>query len=158
TLRGLAADHTLVLVNGKRYHKTAFVGLFGTRGKGNSGTDLNSLPEESIDRVEILRDGASAQYGSDAIAGVMNIILKKNTGHLSFNAGYAVYDDDEFNAYKTRATNSYYYSNPLDGSTFAASLDYGIAAGKKGGYINFAANFLTQAKTFRQVADTNVST
>jgi iron complex outermembrane receptor protein len=158
TLRGLAADHTLVLVNGKRYHKTAFVGLFGTRGKGNSGTDLNSLPEESIDRVEILRDGASAQYGSDAIAGVMNIILKKNIGHLSFNAGYAVYDDDQFNAYKTRATNSYYYSHPLDGSTFATSLDYGIAAGKKGGFINFAANFLTQAKTFRQVADTNVST
>ena len=78
TLRGLGPDQTLVLINGKRRHQTAFVAVFGTRGRGNSGTDLNAIPISSIDRVEILRDGASAQYGSDAIAGVINIILKKN--------------------------------------------------------------------------------
>lgn len=77
TLRGMGPDQTLVLINGKRRHQTAFVSVFGTRGRGNSGTDLNAIPQSSIDRIEILRDGASAQYGSDAIAGVMNIILKK---------------------------------------------------------------------------------
>lgn len=69
TLRGLGPDQTLVLINGKRRHQTAFVGVFGTRGRGNSGTDLSALPINAIERVEILRDGASAQYGSDAIAG-----------------------------------------------------------------------------------------
>src|SRR6201996_630916 len=72
TLRGLGPDQTLVLVNGKRRHSTAFVSVFGTRGRGNSGVELSSIPVSSIDRVEILRDGASAQYGSDAIAGVIN--------------------------------------------------------------------------------------
>ncbi|MEJ0080632.1 MAG: TonB-dependent receptor plug domain-containing protein [Puia sp.] len=67
SLRGLGYDQTLVLVNGKRRHLAAFVNEFGTRGRGNSGTDLNAIPEAAIDRVEILRDGASAQYGSDAI-------------------------------------------------------------------------------------------
>ena len=158
TLRGLGPDHTLVLINGKRWHKTAFVGLFGTRGKGSSGTDLNAIPEDAIDRIEILRDGASAQYGSDAIAGVINIILKKDVHHLSLNAGYGVYDDQKFNAYNTRATNNYYYSHPLDGSTVSLGLNYGLPVGTNGGYINFSADFLKQAKTFRQVADTNVIT
>src|SRR6476661_2536448 len=67
TLRGLGPDQTLVLVNGKRRHQTAFVSVFGTRGRGASGTDLGAIPVSSIERVEILRDGASAQYGSDAI-------------------------------------------------------------------------------------------
>ena len=80
TLRGLGPDQTLVLVNGKRRHQTAFVAMFGTRGRGNTGTDLNAIPAGAIDRVEILRDGASAQYGSDAIAGVLNIITKKFEG------------------------------------------------------------------------------
>src|SRR5215211_5678818 len=78
TLRGLGPDQTLVLINGKRRHQTAFVSVFGTRGRGNSGTDLNAIPIGAIDRVEILRDGASAQYGSDAIAGVINLVLKQN--------------------------------------------------------------------------------
>ncbi|MDB5142854.1 MAG: iron complex outerrane recepter protein, partial [Mucilaginibacter sp.] len=64
SLRGLGFDQTLVLVNGKRRHLSAFVNEVGTRGRGNSGTDLNAIPEAAIDRVEILRDGASAQYGS----------------------------------------------------------------------------------------------
>jgi iron complex outermembrane recepter protein len=79
-LRGLGSDQTLVLMNGKRYHTTALVNLFGARNRGNTGTDLNTIPLLAIDRVEVLRDGAAAQYGSDAIAGVMNIGLKKRKG------------------------------------------------------------------------------
>mgnify|MGYP003704832465 CR=1 FL=1 len=82
TLRGLGPDQTLVLINGKRRHSTALVALFGTRGRGNSGVDLNGFSQSSVDRIEILRDGASAQYGSDAIAGVMNVILKKKKYYI----------------------------------------------------------------------------
>jgi iron complex outermembrane recepter protein len=80
SLRGLGSDQTLVLVNGKRRHTTALVNLFGARNRGSTGTDLNTLPTLGIERVEVLRDGAAAQYGSDAIAGVMNIVLKKDEG------------------------------------------------------------------------------
>ena len=76
SLRGLGPDQTLVLINGKRRHQSSLINVFGTRGRGNTGTDLNALPAAAIERIEILRDGSSAQYGSDAIAGVMNIILK----------------------------------------------------------------------------------
>lgn len=79
-LRNLGSDQTLVLVNGKRHHTTALVNLFGARNRGNTGTDLNTIPVLGIDRVEVLRDGAAAQYGSDAIAGVMNIALKRDKG------------------------------------------------------------------------------
>src|SRR6201992_1227963 len=87
SLRGLGFDQTLVLVNGKRRHLSAFVNEVGTRGRGNSGTDLNAIPEASIARIEILRDGGWAQYGSDAIAGVINIILKKNVKHFNLSVG-----------------------------------------------------------------------
>ncbi|HEX2120008.1 MAG TPA: TonB-dependent receptor, partial [Thermoanaerobaculia bacterium] len=80
TLRGLGPDQVLVLVNGKRRHTSSLVYIFGSRARGNVGTDLNTIPVSAIERVEILRDGASAQYGSDAIAGVINIVLKKDTG------------------------------------------------------------------------------
>ncbi len=77
-LRGLGTDQLLVLVNGKRRHTTALVNVLGNRGLGNVGTDLNTLPSLGVERVEVLRDGAAAQYGSDAIAGVMNINLKSD--------------------------------------------------------------------------------
>ncbi len=158
TLRGLGPDQTLVLINGKRRHQTAFVALFGTRGRGNSGVDLNAFPQSAVDKVEILRDGASAQYGSDAMAGVINLMLKKDTNHWSINAGWSGYDDTKYNSYKTRATKRYVYSNPIDGGTFAFSANNGVKIGKKGGFINVSFDFLNQAKTFRQVADTNVMT
>jgi iron complex outermembrane receptor protein len=79
-LRGLGPDQTLVLINGKRRHNVALINLFGARARGNTGTDLNSIPALAIDRVEVLRDGAAAQYGSDAIAGVINIQLKNSLG------------------------------------------------------------------------------
>ena len=75
-LRGLAPDQVLVLVNGKRRHTTALINLNGSQGRGSSPVDLNAIPIASIQRIEVLRDGASAQYGSDAIAGVINIVLK----------------------------------------------------------------------------------
>jgi iron complex outermembrane recepter protein len=78
TLRGLTPDQTLVLVNGKRRHNGALVNINNSIGRGSAGVDLNAIPATSIDRIEVLRDGAAAQYGSDAIAGVVNIVLKQN--------------------------------------------------------------------------------
>lgn len=157
TLRGLGPDQTLVLVNGKRRHQTAFVAVFGTRGRGNSGTDLNAIPESSIDRVEILRDGASAQYGSDAIAGVINIILKKDVNHLNITTGYAGYYDHKYNTYFSRDLKQYEYANPIDGNTVTVGANYGLPLGKHGGFINLSGNFLKQGKTFRQVGDTDLT-
>lgn len=78
TLRGLGPDQVLVLVNGRRRYNTALLNVNGTVGRGSVGTDLNSLPPEAIERIEVLRDGASSQYGSDAIGGVINVVMKKN--------------------------------------------------------------------------------
>jgi iron complex outermembrane receptor protein len=78
SLRGLGPDQVLVLVNGKRRHTTALLNINGTVGRGSVGTDMNVIPVAAIERIEVLRDGAAAQYGSDAIAGVINVVLKKN--------------------------------------------------------------------------------
>ena len=78
-LRGLGPDQALVLVNGKRRHTSALINVNGTPGRGSVGTDLNASPAFALNKIEVLRDGASAQYGSDAIAGVMNLQLKKDT-------------------------------------------------------------------------------
>ncbi|WP_314374691.1 TonB-dependent receptor [Sphingomonas paucimobilis] len=89
TLRGLSADQTLVLINGKRYHRSA---LLGTRGA--QAPDLASIPSLAIKRIEVLRDGASAQYGSDAIAGVINIILDDAPGMEAFGQFSQYYAGD----------------------------------------------------------------
>ena len=88
-LRGLAPDQVLILVNGKRRHLSGQLNVNGSMGRGSSAVDLNTIPVAAIERVEVLRDGASAQYGSDAIAGVVNIVLKGagQGGSLSVNAG-----------------------------------------------------------------------
>ena len=78
TLRGLGPDQLLVMVNGKRRHASALVNANNTVGRGSSGVDLNAIPASAIDSIEILRDGAAAQYGSDAIAGVINMVLKSD--------------------------------------------------------------------------------
>lgn len=155
TLRGLGPDQSLVMINGKRRHQTALVSVFGTRGRGNSGTDLNAFPAAAIDRVEILRDGASAQYGSDAIAGVINLILKKNTGEFSFNAGYSGYYDKKFNPYFKKELNQYVYEKALDGQTFAADVNYGFGLGKEGSFVNLTLQYLDGGKTYRQSLDQN---
>jgi len=158
TLRGLGPDQTLVLINGKRRHQTAFVALFGTRGRGNSGVDLNGFPEAAVDRVEILRDGASAQYGSDAMAGVINLILKKDVNHLTVNAGWSGYYDHKFNSRNFNEGNQYYSGNAIDGGSFTLSVNNGIPLGKNGGFINISADVLTQAKTYRQTDTANWQT
>ena len=158
SLRGLGYDQTLVLVNGKRRHLAAFVNEFGSRGRGNSGTDLNSIPEAAIDRVEILRDGASAQYGSDAIAGVINLILKKDVNKLLAVAGYSGYADHKYNTLNNVDPSQYYTGKQFDGQSFTLGLNYGLPIGKNGGFINIGANLLTQEKTFRALPDTNWTT
>jgi iron complex outermembrane recepter protein len=158
SLRGLGFDQTLVLINGKRQHLSAFVNEVGTRGRGNSGYDLNAIPEASIDRIEILRDGASAQYGSDAIAGVINIILRKNVNHLNINIGGSAYDDHKYNTLNAVDPSQFYTGSQLDGKTISVGMDYGLPIGQRGGFINVGANFLSYGKTFRAVPDTNIST
>ncbi|MEY4050732.1 MAG: hypothetical protein RL262_1566, partial [Bacteroidota bacterium] len=156
TLRGLGPDQTLVLINGKRRHSTALVGLFGTRGRGGSGVDLNGFPMSAVDRIEILRDGASAQYGSDAIAGVMNIVLRKNTNEWNITTGMAGYYDKKFNTNQFKDNKDYLYSGPIDGVTKSVSANRGFDIGKKGGFINLSLDVLDQGKTFRQAASSNI--
>ncbi|WP_043931741.1 TonB-dependent receptor plug domain-containing protein, partial [Xanthomonas citri] len=90
-LRGLSPDQVLVLVNGKRRHTSSLLNLNGTIGRGAAAVDLNTIPVAAIARVEVLRDGASAQYGSDAIAGVVNIVLKGAEKGGSLQAGFGQY-------------------------------------------------------------------
>ncbi|MYM86127.1 TonB-dependent receptor [Rugamonas sp. FT82W] len=101
-LRGLGSDQTLVLVNGKRRHTTALVNLFGARNRGNTGTDMNTIPLLAIKDVQVLRDGAAAQYGSDAIAGVIDIGLKKSKGCEAV-AGFSEYSKRDGKNYMTSA-------------------------------------------------------
>ncbi|MBT8219810.1 MAG: TonB-dependent receptor [Bacteroidia bacterium] len=100
-LRNLGPSRTLVLINGKRKNQSALVYVNDTPGKGEVGTDMKSIPAAAIERIEVLRDGASAQYGSDAIAGVINIILKDggNDGVVNFETGATTQGDGfQFNA------------------------------------------------------------
>ncbi|QDA61322.1 TonB-dependent receptor [Hymenobacter jejuensis] len=138
TLRGLGPDQTLVLVNGKRQHQSALVNLFGTRGRGNTGTDLNVIPAASIERIEILRDGAAAQYGSDAIAGVINIVLKSSVKELTANVNYGAYDA------KYRRDDK-----KFDGGNFNANVNYGVGIGDKGGFINATLDYNQREHTQR---------
>ena len=85
TLRSLGPDQILVLVNGKRRHQQALVNVQQTIGRGSAGTDINAIPMSAIQRIEVLRDGAAAQYGSDAIAGVINIVLKNQTNETQLS-------------------------------------------------------------------------
>ena len=97
TLRGLSPDQTLVLVNGKRRHANAVLNVNNSIGRGSAAVDLDTIPEAAIERIEILRDGAAAQYGSDAIAGVVNIILKSNAsgGRAELTGGITEEGDGE---------------------------------------------------------------
>ena len=125
-LRGLGPDQTLVLINGKRRHTSALVNVNGTPGRGTVGTDLNAIPAFALSRIEVLRDGASAQYGSDAIAGVMNLQLKKDTGKLTGQFNYG--------GYLTPAAND--HTGNYDGQQFQVDLNYGNKIGKRGGFYN----------------------
>lgn len=96
TLRGLGPDQVLVLVNGKRRHKSALIHVNTSVGRGTAGVDMNTIPVSAIKRIEVLRDGASAQYGSDAISGVVNIVLKDGyDGKITATAGQLYEEDGE---------------------------------------------------------------
>ena len=117
TLRGLGPDQVLVLINGKRRHPGALVHVNGSIGRGSTGVDLNAIPASAIQRVEILRDGAAAQYGSDAIAGVINIVLKsgKTPLNVAFKGGMTSHSDGEL----IDASAGYGWSLGGGGSLFA---------------------------------------
>ncbi len=95
TLRGLGPDQTLVLINGKRRHQASLIHINTSVGRGTAGTDMNAIPASSIKRIEVLRDGAAAQYGSDAIAGVINIILKDDTEGGKVAVSYGEYSEGD---------------------------------------------------------------
>ncbi len=159
SLRGLGPDQTLVLVNGKRRHQSSLVNVFGTRGRGNTGTDLNAIPASSIKRVEVLRDGASAQYGSDAIAGVINIVLKDRSEGVTGGVTYGAYSTAIGKDYEQEAGDVLYNidgknrldgeDKSFDGNTVKFDLNYGAALGEKGGFANFTIESLSKDRTLR---------
>lgn len=131
SLRGLGPDQVLVLINGKRRHNSSLVNVNGTFGRGSVGTDLNAIPSGAIKRLEVLRDGAAAQYGSDAIAGVINIVLNDNVNELTLNMTTGANFSENANG----------QTGGVDGETINISANYGLAIGDNGGYINFTGDF-----------------
>jgi len=143
-LRGLGPDQVLVLLNGKRRHTSSLVNINGSPGRGSVGTDLNAIPAFAIERLEVLRDGASAQYGSDAIAGVINVIMKRNTKNLTaaITAG----------AFNSSGSND--HSGGWDGGKYQLDLNYGTNLGNNG-FINFTGSLLNRDDTGRARATTS---
>lgn len=140
SLRGLGPDQVLVLVNGKRRHTSALVNINGTFGRGTVGTDMNSIPMAAIERIEVLRDGAAAQYGSDAIAGIINVVLKRNTPlTVSSTFGQSI----------SRTLGN----NFNDGKTFQFDVSKGFSLGSKG-FINVTGQYLRRDATNRGGPDT----
>ena len=129
TLRGLGPDQVLVLVNGKRRHKSALLHVNSSVGRGTAGTDFNAIPAAAIERIEVLRDGASAQYGSDAIAGVINIVLKNDVN--------------------TRDANIYWgQTYEGDGDTWIGNGNYGMEVGDSG-FLNLTVEWRDRYRTNR---------
>lgn len=133
TLRGLSPDQMLVLVNGKRRHSQAQINIQQSVGRGSSGTDINAIPLVAIERVEVLRDGAAAQYGSDAIAGVINIVLKNRSEGTELQASYG-------------------QSKAGDGNTADLNVNTGWTIGE-GGYFNLSLQSLRRQQSNRAGLD-----
>ncbi len=158
SLRGLGPDQTLVLINGKRRHQSSLVNVFGTRGRGNSGTDLNAIPVSAIKRIEVLRDGASAQYGSDAIAGVINIVLKDDTDGVTGGITYGAYSTAIGEGWAEKTGETLYNvegknrldgkNKRFDGETTKLDLNYGVKVGEKG-FMNFTTELMSKENTLR---------
>jgi iron complex outermembrane receptor protein len=139
TMRGLSPDQSLVLVNGKRRHKTALVNRLGSGVQGGSSPiDLNAIPANAIQRMEVLRDGASSQYGSDAIAGVVNIRLKEEPLDPTIETRLGGYITEP-------------YSN--DGTTYSVRPSFGVPLGDEGGFLNFFGEFRLRTPTNRAGPD-----
>ncbi|MEX0272783.1 MAG: TonB-dependent receptor, partial [Flavobacteriaceae bacterium] len=138
SLRGLGPDQVLVLINGKRRHTTAIINVNGTVGAGSVGTDMNAIPAAAIQRIEVLRDGAAAQYGSDAIAGVINIVLKKSTKEL----------DLSLTSGANFSKNGNQFDGGSDGEKFQLDANYGLPIGDRG-YIKFTGSLSTREPALR---------
>jgi iron complex outermembrane receptor protein len=167
TLRGLSPDQTLVLINGKRRHVAALLNINGTVGRGSAAVDLNLVPGLAISRIEVLRDGAAAQYGSDAIAGVINIQLKNAShgGRASVTYGkYITTVNDVANLTGLQLTggqpqldptdNRYFLGNyngdrrAHDGTSITSGVNFGIPLGPKG-YVNATVEYRYREATNR---------
>jgi len=136
TMRGMSPDHTLVLLNGVRYHRTALIHTFAFgMAAGSTGVDLNTLPSSAIGRMEVLRDGASSQYGSDAIAGVVNVVLKEDFAPY-LTADYGQYNTADF---------------PTDGRIVNVNAGYGLKLGR--GTLGLFGEYRYREPTNRAYAD-----
>mgnify|MGYP002525953419 CR=1 FL=1 len=133
-LRGLGPSRTLVLVNGKRKNASSFIYINDTPGKGEVGVDMKSIPTAAIERVEVLRDGASAQYGSDAIAGVINVITKRNVDYTEIN----------LSAGQTAGS----HKNAGDGQHIGANVNHSLSIGDNGS-VNITVSYNDQKETNR---------
>jgi iron complex outermembrane recepter protein len=164
TLRGLAPDQVLVLVNGKRRHISSLLNLNGSVGRGSAGVDMNTIPPLAIERIEVLRDGAASQYGSDAIAGVINIQIKKREGgraQASFGKYITTMEGVAQVASSSLTTGT--ADNPVitftgedrrrrDGDTYTFASNIGLPVGDSG-YLNFTAEYKDRSPTNRSGAD-----
>ena len=131
TMRGLSPDHTLVLLNGKRRHHTALTHYYGAgEGAGSSGVDMNAIPAGAIDRIEILRDGAAAQYGSDAIAGVVNVVLKEGVFAPFITGDLGQYMTSKENPAALPDGSGSRPAYPHDGRTVDVNGGWGIPLGR----------------------------
>ncbi|MFN3711694.1 MAG: TonB-dependent receptor plug domain-containing protein, partial [Alishewanella aestuarii] len=154
TLRGLGPDQSLVLVNSKRRHAAALVNVNGTVGRGSSAVDLNTIPTAAINSVEVLRDGASAQYGSDAIAGVLNVRLREASEGGNFTSSYA-WRDTSYSVPTTPVVAGATWSAPpvirrsrVDGETLTISGWRGFELGNSG-YLTVSAEYKDAERTER---------
>lgn len=164
TLRGLSPDQVLVLINGKRRHLASLLNLNGSVGRGSAGVDMNTIPPIAIERIEVLRDGASSQYGSDAIAGVINIQLKKRAGGRAV-ASYGKYITtmEGVGEVASVAPTTGAGDDPLitltgedrerrDGETYTFATNIGLPIGDTG-YFNWTAEYKDRSPTNRSGPD-----
>ncbi|WP_419317240.1 TonB-dependent receptor plug domain-containing protein [Caulobacter sp. ErkDOM-E] len=150
TLRGLSPDQTLVLVNGTRRHATALVNVNGSIGRGSAAVDLNAIPTIALNRVEVLRDGASAQYGSDAIAGVINLRLREARSGGGAIATYGRYDTEVKTARNTDGRDE------KDGQTVTLQAWQGLPLGPEG-FLTISAEYRDRNPTSRGDIDVRVT-
>jgi iron complex outermembrane receptor protein len=164
TLRGLAPDQVLVLINGKRRHQSALVNLNGSVGRGSTAVDLNTIPPLAIERLEVLRDGAASQYGSDAIAGVINVQLKKGMGgRAQATFGKYITEMEDVGQVNTVSLTTGSSDNPTitytgedrkrnDGDTYTFASNFGLPLGESG-YVNLTAEYKDRSPTNRSGPD-----
>jgi iron complex outermembrane receptor protein len=152
TMRGLSADHTLVLLNGKRRHHTALIHYYGAgQGAGSSGVDMNAIPAGAISRLEILRDGAAAQYGSDAIAGVVNVVVREGAFSPFITADLGQYMTSRDNPAALPSSDGSRPAYPHDGRTVDVNGGWGIPLGR--GSLSLFAEYRDRQPTNRAGPD-----